>query len=505
MREKLTKEELDEYLGKEEAKEFYDFLELYNKIPEGGVIRQLAPSVNKDFLRSPIKWSVKNHMTGYLPVLLLFVSFFCAYPFVITDIFSYTIPWTRYLVFLSFFSLTISMIRYSNHSFFNVIRGYIRKGIKKRQPYSKRKLWIWRVIFSIPIIMFLEATFDLREYFRPFDQASHEAFEKALRELERPNPFQVLATGYEVEEGNRKLGLFSVDENLYDYKMQKGLKHPLVRDDKNEIVIDKTLGLMWQDNRSVSYSISEEYIEQSCKKLRLGGYDDWRVPEAYEFFALFDFNVKEGVKSKVFKYGFDQTFDCYWSSTPMLPNTLYSEGTILGCNNQFSMVSPKNLTHEIDKKKRLRCVRSFKTFKPLHRFDFIEDVNRRVVLDKGTSLMWQNEPYKVRYGKARVIHLYNEDTKLMTQKEALEYCADLKLGGYDDWYLPNVNQLLQLESLHPADFNGTPLIYPPDDDKRFHSSTANFVSHGNRRGSFKDEYQFVRCVRDAKVWNWDEE
>lgn len=356
---------------------------------------------------------------------------------------------------------------------------------------------------SIPILMFLEATFDLREYVRPFDQQSHDAFEKALRELERPNPFQVLATGYEKDKKYRSF--FSPDESLYDYSMQKGLKHPLVRDDKKEIVIDKTLGLMWQDNRYAGVSAYEKSdVEESCNKLKLGGYDDWRVPKAYEFFALFDFNVKKGVGSKVFKYGFDQTFDCYWSSTPMLPTIYEDEGTILGCNNHFSTVSPKSLTHLIDKKKRLRCVRSTKSFKPLRRFDFIEDVNRRVVLDKGTSLMWQNQPYKVRYGKARVIHLYNEDTKLMNKDTALEYCADLDLGGYDDWYLPNVNQLIQLEEHIREKYKETPFIYPPDDDKSFHSSTANFISGGARMGSFRDEYHFVRCVRDAKVWDWED-
>ena len=147
---------------------------------------------------------------------------------------------------------------------------------------------------SIPIIMFFEATFDLREYFRPFDQKSHDAFEKALSELERPNPFQVLATGYEVAEGDRKLGLFSVDEALYDYKMQKGLKHPLVRDDEEEVVIDKTLGLMWQDNRlSDSNTYEEKRVEKTCKQLKLGGYDDWRVPYYYELASIFDFKLKD--------------------------------------------------------------------------------------------------------------------------------------------------------------------------------------------------------------------
>ena len=64
MSKKLTKEELDAYLG-EEAEEFYDELEAYNKTTPRGRTR----SINKKFLRSPIKYSVKYHIAGHLGVL----------------------------------------------------------------------------------------------------------------------------------------------------------------------------------------------------------------------------------------------------------------------------------------------------------------------------------------------------------------------------------------------------------------------------------------------------
>jgi len=58
--------------------------------------------------------------------------------------------------------------------------------------------------------------------------------------------------------------------------------------------------------------------------------------------------------------------------------------------------------------------------------------------------MWQNEPYS--YVEAKANYRDNrkyriEIGKRMSQVHALDYCADLKLGGYDDWYLPNINQL----------------------------------------------------------------
>ena len=50
-----------------------------------------------------------------------------------------------------------------------------------------------------------------------------------------------------------------------------------------------------------------------------------------------------------------------------------------------------------------------------------------MVLDKSTDLAWQD----------------NEDVKTVTKnwEDAKTYCSDLPLGGYDDWYLPSIDEL----------------------------------------------------------------
>jgi len=56
--------------------------------------------------------------------------------------------------------------------------------------------------------------------------------------------------------------------------------------------------------------------------------------------------------------------------------------------------------------------------------DFTRDDNTKIVTDNETGLQWQD----------------NETTERSWQ-DAIEYCEALTLGSYDDWRLPNTNEL----------------------------------------------------------------
>ncbi len=58
----------------------------------------------------------------------------------------------------------------------------------------------------------------------------------------------------------------------------------------------------------------------------------------------------------------------------------------------------------------------------------VYEVKEDVVTDTKTGLMWQRK----------------DAGKSMTHKEAVEYCEALKLGGYDDWRLPTIDELRTL-------------------------------------------------------------
>lgn len=57
----------------------------------------------------------------------------------------------------------------------------------------------------------------------------------------------------------------------------------------------------------------------------------------------------------------------------------------------------------------------------------VRDETKEIVVDKNTGLMWQD----------------NIDAKTLkkNRKDAKQYCRNLVLAGYDDWYLPPLKQL----------------------------------------------------------------
>jgi len=60
---------------------------------------------------------------------------------------------------------------------------------------------------------------------------------------------------------------------------------------------------------------------------------------------------------------------------------------------------------------------------------FISNIyGKDIVLDKDTGLIWQ----------------YNSDIKELNYNEAIKYCSNLTLGGYNDWRLPNIDELYSI-------------------------------------------------------------
>ena len=122
---------------------------------------------------------------------------------------------------------------------------------------------------------------------------------------------------------------------------------------------------------------------------------------------------------------------------------------------------------------------------------FSRDNDKEVVIDNATNLIWQD----------------NSDAKTIKKnwKEAINYCENLTLGGYSDWYLPNINQLYSIAdktkykpAIDPTFQNVVSNYCWSSTTSASGSSNACYVNFGCGNGSWDDKssYYYVRCVRD---------
>jgi len=122
--------------------------------------------------------------------------------------------------------------------------------------------------------------------------------------------------------------------------------------------------------------------------------------------------------------------------------------------------------------------------------DYIRDDSKGVVVDTSTNLMWQDDVPSVQ----------------KTWIEAINYCENLTLASYDDWRLPNFNELYMLAdrsryspAISPV-FQNVAGIYWSSTSSSSSPDYAYFVffdagddGEGSKNGSL-----YVRCVRDDK-------
>ena len=117
-----------------------------------------------------------------------------------------------------------------------------------------------------------------------------------------------------------------------------------------------------------------------------------------------------------------------------------------------------------------------------------------IIKDPQTNLMWEDTPH-VREAKIR-------------QPRANIYCSELKIGGFEDWRLPTIKELLTIidyTRISPAILREFSYV----DDESFYWTKTHVADEDDafwgvnfKRGysSKASEYydRYVRCVRDAK-------
>ena len=128
--------------------------------------------------------------------------------------------------------------------------------------------------------------------------------------------------------------------------------------------------------------------------------------------------------------------------------------------------------------------------------DFIRDNTLEVVNDTATCLMWQDDNAS--------------KTVKKTWQEAIDYCEDMSFAGYDDWRLPNFNELYSIGDIwayKPAIKNAFKNVNFSSSYDYYWSSTTVVDSsyawlicfrNGSDFNKVKRDNNYVRCVRDGQ-------
>ena len=214
-------------------------------------------------------------------------------------------------------------------------------------------------------------------------------------------------------------------------------------------VLDHNTGLMWDnghDDILLGWADAAAFVRSLNDRAYLGR-TDWRLPGREELRSLVRYD--DGMPA-IDTDVFEASCDYYWCDTQCKNDTDLAWGFYFGYGCSYGRL--KNIPSHV----RAVSGGSDPFAAPSEqRFTINPD---GTVTDHVTGLMWMRE-----------------ETPLLPLKEALVYCRDLRLGGYDDWVLPNLKELATLINLTEGDAWYYPKLFPDTNTKPqgfYQSSTA---------------------------------
>lgn len=220
-------------------------------------------------------------------------------------------------------------------------------------------------------------------------------------------------------------------------------------------VTDLNTGLMWAQDPGAKVTYPE--AQANADTFSLAGYDDWRLPSIKELYSLIDFNgqdISGADNGTQYSTPFidDRYFSFYYGDTSAGDRAIDSqwvtsniyESTVMNGDQCFFGVNFADGRIKCYPTQRGKGYYAIYVRGDEYGVNDFQD-NGETVSDKATGLVWQKGDSG--YG--------------MDWEQALNYCENLSLAGYDDWRLPNAKELQSIvDYTRSPDTTDSPALNP---------------------------------------------
>ncbi|MBR4725980.1 MAG: DUF1566 domain-containing protein [Lachnospiraceae bacterium] len=191
-------------------------------------------------------------------------------------------------------------------------------------------------------------------------------------------------------------------------------------------VKDNITGLIWDnahDDLKLTWKDAKEYIAGLNESAYLGR-KDWRLPGREEIRSIVKYDDSQPAVDKALFSGTSNAY--YWTAYTDKAFIENAWGIYFGYGCTFT--APK------EKPAHIKAVAGASdAFMMPSELRFVKNGDGTIT-DKVTGLMWMEE-----------------ETPLLTQKEALIYCQELDLAGHKDWVMPTLKELATLINLNEGE------------------------------------------------------
>jgi hypothetical protein len=291
-------------------------------------------------------------------------------------------------------------------------------------------------------------------------------------------------TIYDIYEGDLKI----CDNQVYDDDTDSATDHDTgddtvddTDDTPDQIVVDEDSlsTLVWQ--RPFAENLTWPEAIAYCETLCYANQWDWRLPSRAELMRLVDYGQwAPAIDARMFPDTLWEDDISFWSSNAAVADS--TKAWAVNFDNGLGKTSLKATANAV------RCVRGdLWGQNHLDRFAAVERLNEIVIWDRITKLAWAKTVSENRIWMG-----------------ALRYCEALDYAGYDDWRLPNINELRSLVNINRCD----PATDFPEMPQAFFWSSTTFsdtpgawtvnFANGGTYGAPKESSSLLysaRCVR----------